>query len=400
MHRKQGYGCDGAGSLFLYQSMTIGVLARLMTSDRSKANAGISRYATRLIEQWALSAEQHRFHLFVRPDFEVPAAWRRPHMTFHPVYKPIKGYGFLVEGLLLPMLERRLGLDAWFGTAPFLPARSRIANVCMIHDLTPIVLPEFFDKDVNWREQKLLHRAARVADCLVANSVSTRDDIVHYLSYPSENVIVTQLGPGNLPVGSGDRPTTAFGRYLFTLGTLEPRKNLARLVDAFARVAAEPEFRDVGLLIAGGKGWGETDLGARLNSPELSGRVQLLGYVPDEALPGIFGHATAFVYVSLYEGFGLPILEAMLMNCPVVASDHPAHIEVAGEFMERCQATEVDSIAEALRQALRRPRDSKRLAAAQARAQTFTWGRCAELTLGAIEQAVAARGSGRSDKSN
>lgn len=373
--------------------MRIGVLARLMTSAGSHRNAGISRYSARLLDAWLRDPGEHRFEVFVRSDFEVPESWRRPEVRFHRVFRPIKGYNFLVEWLLAPMLGRRMGLDVWFSTAQFLPMGRRIPRVAMVHDLTPFVVPEFFDHGVRWREQKLIARTCRLADRLVANSESTKADIVARFGIDAGRVAVTPLGPGNDALDAVQepvpRPDVGFARYALTLGTLEPRKNVARLVRAFARLAGRPQYADVGLLVAGGKGWQTSEVFDVVAASGLGERVRFLGYVDDADLVPLVRHSDAFVYVSLYEGFGLPILEAMLMRAPVVASDHPAHAEVGGETVDYCRADDEEDIARALGARLDAGRDEERIAAAYARAQGFTWERCAELTLAALEDAVA-----------
>jgi glycosyltransferase involved in cell wall biosynthesis len=184
-------------------------------------------------------------------------------------------------------------------------------------------------------------------------------------------------------------------RYLLHVGTLQPRKNLGRLVAAFAAIASEEP--DVELVLAGKRGWGREDPAALAGHLGVGTRVHLLGYVPRTELPALYGSATAVVVPSLYEGFGLPVLEALACGVPVAASWGSSLPEVAGSAALYFDPLDVDELAGVLRRLLAEAPLRRRLSeAGPARAREFTWERCAAATQAVLERAArAGRGGGR-----
>jgi glycosyltransferase involved in cell wall biosynthesis len=182
-------------------------------------------------------------------------------------------------------------------------------------------------------------------------------------------------------------------RYVLSLCTLEPRKNLTRLVGAFAAIAANPALRDVRLVLAGALGWKPERLLERIQAVELpSDRLVLLGHVPDEDLSALLTGASVFVYASLYEGFGLPALEAMQCGAPVVTSRTSSLPEVVGDAAVSIDPTDEDALAQAMTDVLL----DETLAAdlrrrGLERAKTFTWRRTVDEAVAAYE-AMLARG--------
>jgi alpha-1,3-rhamnosyl/mannosyltransferase len=176
-----------------------------------------------------------------------------------------------------------------------------------------------------------------------------------------------------------------YGAYVLFLGTLEPRKNIGRLLEAAMKAGA-----DVGpLVLAGVDGWGNDELRPRIADLARQGRVRPLGYVPETLRPTLLGGARAFIYPSLYEGFGLPPLEAMACGTPVVTSDVSSLPETVGDAALLIDPLDVDGLAGAIRrlwddEALRRDLRARGLA----RAREFSWERTARLTLEAYAAAL------------
>jgi len=209
--------------------------------------------------------------------------------------------------------------------------------------------------------------AALTCDVIFANSAFTADDTAETLRFPRERIVVAHPGIGAEYRADGER--TERGRpYLLTVATLEPRKNLGTLVDAFALLADT----DLELAVVGGRGWGE--------QPELDrpGVVQL-GRVTDDELARLYRGAAAVAYPSRFEGFGMPITEAMASGAPVVASSHPSLDEACGDAAVRADPESAEAIAEGIRDALRR-RDELR-AKGLAHAAGFSWAKTGELFL-------------------
>ena len=306
---------------------------------------------------------------------------------------------------LIGRARRRLGiqapLEALVGPVDVFHATNyllthpvqRAKRVVSIHDLTLILFPEWHPAKRLRHMCAGLRASAEVADRIIAVSRSTKDDIVRHLAVDPERVAVVPEGvdPSCRPLPRAEVEAAlaplglVYGGYLLFLGTVEPRKNIGRLLDAVMKAGA-----DVGpLVLAGADGWGNDELRPRIAELARRGRVRPLGYVPEALRPTLLGGARAFLYPSLYEGFGLPPLEAMACGTPVVTSDVSSLPEVVGDAALLIDPLDVDGLAGAIRrlwddEALRRDLRARGLA----RAQEFTWERTARLTLEAYAAAV------------
>jgi alpha-1,3-rhamnosyl/mannosyltransferase len=214
--------------------------------------------------------------------------------------------------------------------------------------------------------------AARTCNVVFANSEFTADDFAETTGFARERVLVASPGIG-LEFAADGAAAELGGEYLLTVATLEPRKNLGTLVDAFGRLG------DTGLslVVAGGTGWGE--------QPELDrpGIVRL-GRVTDEELARLYRGAAAVVYPSRFEGFGMPITEAMASGAPVVVSAHPSMDEASGTAAVRADPESPEAIADAVREALAR-RDELRARGLE-HARRFSWRSVGEVFRAGYEQ--------------
>ncbi len=217
----------------------------------------------------------------------------------------------------------------------------------------------------------MLERVARSLAAVIAVSEFTRDELVELLGVREERVHVVPngVGPPFTPAGAA-----ASGEYVLAVATLEPRKNLDRLVQAFERA----NLGGCELRVVGASGWGDVTVGGP--------SIRWLGEVPDEELAALYRGALCVAYVSLYEGFGLPVLEAMACGAPVVASTAPALRELGGDAVVAVDPLDPDAIADGLEEAIAR-RDDLRMRGLE-RAGSFTWQRTAEQTA-AVYRAVA-----------
>jgi glycosyltransferase involved in cell wall biosynthesis len=214
--------------------------------------------------------------------------------------------------------------------------------------------------------------AARTCDVVFANSAFTADDFAATLGFPRERVLVARPGIGAEFTAEGDVADLG-APYLLTVATLEPRKNLGMLVDAFALLADD----GLSLVIAGGAGWGE--------QPELDRPgVVRLGRVDDAELARLYRGAAAVVYPSRFEGFGMPITEAMASGAPVVASVHASMDEAAGDAAVRADPESPQAIAAAIREAIVRQDELR--AKGFAHVQRFSWRHVGEVFLEGYER--------------
>ena len=287
----------------------------------------------------------------------------------------------LADRWLLPRLLQHEEIDLYHAPAFGLPAKgaSATALVLTVHDLIADVLPEMLPLRARAAFRRI-YRSAAVADRVIAVSETTRRDLLARYPVPADRVVVVGNGvsapftaPTLVSVGHPRDP------YLLYVGGLDPSKNVPFLLDVLAEVRRlVPSMR---LALVGETGPRRDALAARAGAAGLAEAVDLLGYEDDARLAGTFRHATAFLFPSLYEGFGLPPLEAMAAGCPVVASPGGALPEILGDA---AWIAPLGDAAAWARAAVTLHRDvGRRLAqveAGRARAACFTWDRAAQKT--------------------
>jgi glycosyltransferase involved in cell wall biosynthesis len=287
------------------------------------------------------------------------------------------------------------GATVFHASDQFLHAPPGAATVLTIHDLTTVVHPEWHVEENRRRHAAKGRFAATRAHHIIADSEATRTDVVRHLGVPPERVTVVHLGYDERfrPLDAASvagvlwRYGLRAGGYILSLGTLEPRKNYERLIEAYARLAAEHLGAEAPpLVIAGGNGWQYEPIRAAPARCGVERSVRFLGRVPDEDLPALVAGAALFVYPSLYEGFGLPPLEALAAGVPVVTSNSSSLPEVVGDAALLCDPLDPADIARHMAAPLSDDRLAARLRdSGPLRAARFSWRRTARETLAVYE---------------
>jgi alpha-1,3-rhamnosyl/mannosyltransferase len=272
----------------------------------------------------------------------------------------------------LPVLARRDGVDVLHCPTFRAPARSPVPVVVTVHDIAPLRYPDAFNAWTKLYSRVALPQVLRSARAVIASSQFTQQELVELVGLPPERMQVVHLGVGAPFEQSGPAEE---GNYVLAVSTLEPRKNFPRLVEAFQRA----DLDGIELRVVGARGWGRVDIEGS--------RVRWLGEVSDDKLARLYRGARCLAYVSLYEGFGLPILEAMACGTPVVTTAWGACAEVAGDAAVLVDALDPAAIAAGLLDASRR-RDEL-VARGLERARAFTWERTARRTIDVWRQVAA-----------
>ncbi len=340
---------------------------------------GIGQYTIRLLEALRRAAPQHEYlELNWGQDITMRTDRR---LRWQQLELPSRARAARADLLHVP------GFDA--------PIRKRCPVVLTVHDLIGMLFPRNLPPISRLYWARWLPFTARFADAIVADSEATRRDILRLLRLPTEKITVVPLG-----VDDRFRPQPAQRiadcrarhglprHYILYTGTLEPRKGIDTLIDAFARLADHIPHH---LVLVGKRGWHWEPFMQQMAAGGVEARTQVVDYVPDDDLPGLYAGAAAFTFPSRYEGFGLPVLEAMACGTPVVCSNAASLPEIADQAAELVPPDDPQALADAVERVLADPAmaDALRDKGLQ-RAREFTWDKTAQATL-AIYQNVVSR---------
>jgi len=360
--------------------MRIAFDARPLTENK----AGIGRYTDQLIRAIIKLAPDNEYFLFSNRDIHF-AAVENCHLI-----KKGGMMGNIWLQLVLPGLLKTYGIDLLHSPMYLMPLATNLPTVITVHDLVYRVFPE----TTNWKNrvalQAVLPCSIKKARRIIAVSENTRKDILKYYPNASPKIKV-------IPLGCDERYTMASDQdfdnpqnslpglpkhYILTVGTLEPRKNLVRLFQAYKLLRQNfPELKQK-LLVVGARGWQFADILTELQTLGLSEQVILTDYVPDEKMPLIYHRADLFVFPSLYEGFGLPPLEAMVMGVPVVSSAAGSLQEVVGDAALLFDPYDINDMCLKMAEVLSDPQRQEAMRLAGFRhAGKFTWENAARKTL-------------------
>ncbi len=365
--------------------MRIGIDARELLGRRT----GVGRYLANLCAEWRRlpPAGFHRFVLYAPAPGHNPSVLGAPFDTEAPgpfTYQPIPGEGGSVwEQIRLKAAIDEDPPDVLFAPAYSSPLRVSVPVVLTIHDLSFETHPEWFGWREGLRRRWITRQAARRATHVIAVSRFTRDEVVTHLSLPPKHVSVVWSGI-HRPVhtlGSGREPLVLF------VGSIFNRRHIPELIRAFARVVAQvPAARLV--LVGDNRSYPRQDPAQLAAAIGIGDRVAVRAYVTEDELAGLYARAMVFVFLSEYEGFGLPPLEAMASGVPTVVGDTPVARELYRDGACRVDVSDVPSITAALTVFLQNAHArAALLAAAAERLPQFTWARAAAETLTILERA-------------
>lgn len=373
----------------------------LIGIDGNEANqekrVGIGEYSFELLrqfEEFKISNVKFQIYLKEKPREDFPKEnenWKYRIVKPHKLWTQI--------ALPLDLYFHKPRPDVFFTPSHYAPRFSPVPTAISIMDLSYVRFPELFKKSdlyqlVNWTKYSV-----KKASVVFTISRASKNDIIEVYKLPENKVVVTYPGVkqstrsassgqaiNNLPAGkAGQQLTIMHGDYILFVGTLQPRKNITRLVEAFSKI--KPNHPDLKLVIAGKKGW---QYGEILESPKkfgVSESVEFLGFVKDEEMSELYKNALCFVLPSLYEGFGLPVLEAMKYGCPVVISNVSSLPEAGGDAALYVDPQSPDDIAEKLEKVISNKELREEMKKkGREQVKKFSWEKTARETLKALEE--------------
>jgi glycosyltransferase involved in cell wall biosynthesis len=365
----------------------IGVDASLLSEQAT----GIGRYTHEILSR--LVPLGHEWFLYSHRPL-LAGNWQFDNVHLRTGNAPKRLLRMLWLQSVLPLHARRDRIDLFWSPAHRLPSLlpSHIAKVVTIHDLVWKHAGETMRPLSRWLDARLMPEAVRLADRIITVSAHTAKDLLMEMPNAQGKIHPIPLGASLLANAASRESLASLGLaepYFLFVGTLEPRKNLARLLEAFSRLPDNLRHSAV-LAIAGGSGWGGVDVATIARKYGVQDRVRVLGYVSEEQLATLYTHALFLAMPSLYEGFGLPLIEAMSRGIPVLTSNCASMPDVAGDAGLLVDPHDVASISRGLSEFLC---DNTKISAlanrAIANAARFSWERAAEETLQVFGEAIA-----------
>ncbi|MCL5027224.1 MAG: glycosyltransferase family 4 protein [Chloroflexi bacterium] len=355
--------------------------------------AGIGRYSRGLLRSLAAVDHQNEYRLlrprqvrFALPpwpaNFEERVPWfseRNLAIVWHHLRVPLPAEVFTGA------------VDIFYSPDFVLPPLRRARPIVTVHDLSFLVQPECAEANLRTYLNRTVPKAVRRAQLVLADSVNTKNDLARLLGVPEERIVVVYPGVEDAycPIDDEARRTEVAQKlrldrpFLLTVGTLEPRKNLVRLLEAFHKLTQTFPHE---LIVVGRPGWMYREIYQTVGRLGLHSRVRFLGFLGEEDLPVLYNLADLFVFPSLYEGFGLPPLEAMACGTPVVCSNTSSLPEVVDGAALQFDPRDVEGMAAAMEEALGNPGRRQEMAArGRQQATRFSWQRSAEQLVSLFE---------------
>lgn len=367
--------------------MHIGIDASRITT---KQRTGTENYTYNLIKALAQVDRVHHYTLYFN------------HI---PAIPPVSHANFTSKAIPLPRFWTQVRLASEMFKDPpdllFIPAHTlpilrpkKLKTVVTIHDLGVEYLKEFHQFPHKLYLGKSTIYASRHADGIIAVSQSTKKDLISKLDTPPEKIRVIYEGfdakhfypREKKEVDKIKDKFSIAGDYLLFVGTIQPRKNLLRLIQSYSKWLKNSHQDHIQLVIAGKKGWLYEDILEEPARLQIDDKVKFVGHVLDSDLPALYTGAKAFLFPSLYEGFGLPILEAFASKIPVLTSKVSSLPEVAGEAALKVDPNSIEEITAALDQIITNNKLREQLVAdSQIQLKKFSWKKCAQETLRFLE---------------
>ncbi|MCO5220779.1 MAG: glycosyltransferase family 4 protein [Thermomicrobiales bacterium] len=370
--------------------MRIGINGLLLSNEAGYRQSGIDRYVRGLLSALPAAMPNDELVVFANPT----AIDAQSQFTIHatPAFTGNKALRVGWEQIGLPRAIRAEKVDLFHGTAFALPARLPVPGIVTIHDLAFLRWPEQVPKGRALHLTRAVRSATGNGTRVIAVSEATKQDVIELLNVDADRIDVTPLGVDARFRRSSAEAIADFRKaneltrpFVLAVGNREPRKNLAALVRAFAKIKDSVPHE---LIHAGGAGWKPDELDRAVAESRLGDRLRFVDFVPHSELPAWYSAADCFVMPSHYEGFGLPLLEALACGAPSIASNRSSLPEVAGDAAYLCNP-DADSIAAALAVVLHDGELRQRLhESGPVRAAEFTWNRTAALTAASYRKAV------------
>jgi len=352
--------------------------------------SGVGTYTRELVRNLLKIDKHNEYVLFFFAEFSEIAEFERPNVVikYFPSIKYKKYLPIIYSHFLIVRTIKKERPDACLFPANIIPLGYFGKSVVTIHDLAVYKFPELFpDKKINFDRRIVVPASLKRADRIIAVSQSTKKDIIGLFKINEGKIAVIYEGA---PQAKGRPAVKNVRSYLLFLGTIEPRKNIARLIKAFTNFVQAERWRGE-LILAGRSGWKNNDVFELINkSNKVLGcqAIRHLDFIAEADKLKLYEESLALVFPSLYEGFGLPVLEAMAYGAPVITSNNSSLPEVAGDAAILVDPMDIKQIADAIKKVATNEKFRQQLIEkGRKKSQEFTWEAAARLTLKALKEA-------------
>ncbi|MDZ7798602.1 MAG: glycosyltransferase family 1 protein [Patescibacteria group bacterium] len=378
------------------EKMRIGIDCRTMLSPSRGEKAGIGHYNYYLVKNLMKIDKKNEYVLFF--DWRVQDTREFKQKNVKIKYFPFSQYKkflpFTYSHILIAAQLYKEGLDILHNPANVIPLSYRRPTIVTVHDLAIYKESKWFPSGQKFSTRFLVPKSIKKADHIIAVSKATKKDIKKLFKIKNSKISVIHENAMTKKVSTSSRKKSALKRfkikndYILFVGTLEPRKNLLRLIEAYNDlIKNNKKFAQYDLVMAGMRGWKSKNIFRLINKLKLKNKVKFLEYIPHNYKIDLMKKATCFVFPSFYEGFGLPVLEAMTLGCPVITSKNSSLPEVCGEAAEYIDPSRSENITRALKKVLgsKKLRNSMKKKGLK-QAKKFSWRKMAEETLAVYEK--------------
>ncbi|MFS1517238.1 glycosyltransferase family 4 protein [Bacillus sp. SCS-151] len=359
--------------------LKIGLDSRVLDCQH---RAGVARYTHNVINEIVKDYED-QFYLLGGP------ADHLNHLNRISIDLP--NYNFEYANKSIELAGNSSDLDLIFSPFYPIPEQRNFKAVLTIHDLIPLKLEEFYKNTlIHQLMDEFIRKTVEHVEHIIAVSNHTKHDIIELFSVEEERITVIYPGLDNIFLSEQEVESTSKSQailnkyninkpYILSVCSFEFRKNLQRILNAYEQLR-EAHNDNIGLVLVGGGLWPYGELFTNIRHSKYFNDIVITGYIPDEHLPTLYKNAETFVYPSLYEGFGFPVIEAMACGTPVVTSNGSSLCEVGGELAVYCDPYKVDSIVSALEETLFKANNYKEATSFKNWARQFSWKKAGEQT--------------------
>lgn len=371
--------------------MKIGIDVSPAVGDRT----GVGQYSFNLVKELAKIDKENQYTIFsfftyiYNEEFKKFDFNRDKNFKFKFENLSREWIDYLWRKLWIPKCKFLDGLDLFHSTTFCFPDDFSGKIISTIYDVSFKTHPQFHEQANIEHCERGVKQAIEKADKIIVISGHTKKDLIKYYNCPEEKIVITYLGcDERFRVLDGSEKISAIKKkykidkpFIFNVGSIEPRKNISGLMEAYS-ILENKYKKSFDLVIAGGKGWLNSGIYKKKEELNLAGNVKFIGYVDDDDLPYLYNSAELFVYPSFYEGFGLPILEAMACGCPVITSNSASMPEVSGDAAILIDPEKTDMLETAIESVLKnRGKHKSMKEKGLKQAEKFSWTKCAQETL-------------------